>query len=496
MLSNFSRRAFVTSLLGFAATIGAADAPKTSLRPKPRPISVRIQGDVPIPQAIEQAKIGGKTGVAVVDLATGKLLESHGGKEKLPPASVAKAVTALYALDTLGPDHRFVTRVMARGSIENGVLKGDLILVGGGDPTLDTDDLNALARATAGRGIKEVSGRFLIYGGALPSIESIDGGQPQHVGYSPAISGMCLNFNRVFFEWKNGSDGLKVSMDARSETLRPPVRSIRAVLNPRAAPIYDYRRRGGVEEWSVSRPALVGNGGRWLPVRQTEIYAGEVFRWLAAQQGLKLPVGEKSTSRPKGTVLASHQSARLAVMLQRMLKFSTNLTAETIGLTASAKRGVFVPNLRASGREMERWASKVLGIRGAKFVDHSGLGDKSRMLAQETALGLARAQSNARLRPLLKEIILKDAGGRPDKSHPVKVHAKTGTLNFVSALAGYMRAPDGRELAFAVFSANEATRRSLSRSQRERPEGARGWNRRARKLQQVMIERWGRIYSG
>ena len=54
-------------------------------------------------QAIEQAKIGGKTGVAVVDLATGKLLESHGGSlEKLPPASVAKAVTALYALDSAG----------------------------------------------------------------------------------------------------------------------------------------------------------------------------------------------------------------------------------------------------------------------------------------------------------------------------------------------------------------------------------------------------------
>ena len=496
MLTQFSRRAFLTSMFGFAATASVAGAPKTSLRPKLRPISVKIQGDVPIPAAIEQAKLGGKTGVAVVDLASGKLLESHGGKEKLPPASVAKSITALYALDTLGADFRFQTRVVANGSIENGTLDGDLILVGGGDPTLDTDDLNALAKATAARGIKKVTGRLLVYGGALPSVESIDGGQPVHVGYSPAISGICLNFNRVFFEWRNGSEGLSVTLDARSERVRPPVKSVKVVLDPRAAPIYEYRKRSGIEEWSVSRPALGGNGGRWLPVRQPEVYAGEVFRWLAAQHGLYLPAAKKTSSRPKGTVLAQHQSAPLSVMLQRMLKFSTNLTAETIGLTATAKRGVYAANLRASGREMEKWARKSLGIKSAKFVDHSGLGDASRMLAGETALGLARAASSDRLRPLLKEIILKDAKGKPDKAHPIKVHAKTGTLNFVSGLAGYMQASDGRVMAFAVFSANESVRRKLSRAQRERPEGARGWNRRARQLQQVMIERWGRIYSG
>jgi D-alanyl-D-alanine carboxypeptidase/D-alanyl-D-alanine-endopeptidase (penicillin-binding protein 4) len=103
--------------------------------------------------------------------------------------------------------------------------------------------------------------------------------------------------------------------------------------------------------------------------------------------------------------------------------------------------------------------------------------------------------STSRLKPLLKLIELRDAKGRPYKTHPITVNAKTGTLNFVSGLAGYMRTEAGKELAFAVFSANEATRRSLKRSQRERPEGARGWNRRARQLQQVMIERWGRIYA-
>ena len=72
-----------------AASAALANAPARSLRPKLRPLNVRIAGDVPIPEAIAQAKLGGKTSVAVVDLASGKLLESHGGKEVLPPASDA-----------------------------------------------------------------------------------------------------------------------------------------------------------------------------------------------------------------------------------------------------------------------------------------------------------------------------------------------------------------------------------------------------------------------
>ena len=479
-----------------AASAALANAPSRSLRPKLRPLNVRIAGDVPIPEAIAQAKLGGKTSVAVVDLASGKLLESHGGKEVLPPASVAKVITALYALDVLGSDYRFQTRLIASGPVESGIVQGDLILAGGGDPSLNTDNLNAMAKALAKRGIKGITGRFLVYGGALPQIETIDGGQPPHVGYSPAVSGICLNFNRVFFEWRNGTDGLTTTMDARSERNRPPVKGVAVKLSARAAPIYEYRQRQGREEWSVSRPALGGNGGRWLPVRKPSDYAGEVFRWLAARHGVRLPEARTTGSKPRGTVVASHQSAPLVDMARRMLRFSTNLTAECMGLTATAKRGKLAANLRASGREMERWAQTKLGLKRAKFVDHSGLGEASRMGAGDLALALAQVRSTARLKPLLKLIELRDAKGRPYQTQPIAVNAKTGTLNFVSGLAGYMKTPTGQEFAFAVFSANLSARKKLSRAQRERPEGARSWNRRARQLQQVMIERWGRIYAG
>ncbi|SEO92165.1 D-alanyl-D-alanine carboxypeptidase / D-alanyl-D-alanine-endopeptidase (penicillin-binding protein 4) [Salinihabitans flavidus] len=495
MSKRFSRRFILGGLFSGVAGAALANAPQVSLRPHLRPGQV-ARGAVPeAGEILSQAGLSGRVSFAVAEVKSGRILEGHSPRTGLPPASVTKAITSLYALDTLGADHRFETILIGTGPVENGRLKGDLVLAGGGDPTLDTDDLAGLAQSLKAQGIHEVTGRFLIWGGALPSVRTIDPGQPEHVGYSPAISGLALNFNRVHFEWSRAESGWSVQMDARSGRYRPGVEVARMQVKDRTTPVYTYADRDGRDHWTVASGALGNGGARWLPVRRPEVYAGEVMQVLARSNGIVLEPPEVVASRPGGTVLARHRSVDLLSILRDMMKYSTNITAEMVGLSATRARGLAPDGLAQSAAHMSAWAAERLGMTNAALVDHSGLGDASRLHAGEMAAALAAVSREERLRPLMKPFVLRDANGRPDKSHPVEVQAKTGTLNFVSGLAGYMKGTGGTDLAFAIFVADTETRAAIPREARERPPGARVWNRKAKQLQQKLIERWGAVYS-
>jgi D-alanyl-D-alanine carboxypeptidase/D-alanyl-D-alanine-endopeptidase (penicillin-binding protein 4) len=499
MTKTISRRLFLTSALAGMAVPAWADAPAKSLRPVVRPgvrAAVATKSAVAGSAAlIEAAKLGGEVAFAVADAKSGLILEQREPARAQPPASVTKAVTALYALDALGPGHRFETRLMATGAVQNGVVQGDLVLAGGGDPMLDTDALAEMARKLKAAGVRDVRGKFLVWGGALPFIHEIDREQPDHVGYNPAISGLSLNFNRVHFEWKRGGKGWVTTMDARSEKYRPDVTMARMRVIDRSLPVYTYKEAGGVDHWTVASKALGKGGSRWLPVRQPETYAGQVLRTFARSQGIALPEPQVVRQAPGGTILVRHASPELRLVLRDMLKYSNNLTAEMVGLAATIKRRGSVGSLKASATEMSRWAGGALGMGRASLVDHSGLGEDSRLTAGDMAQALVKVHGNGVLKPILKPIVMRHDNGKVNRGHPIKVYAKTGTLNFVSALAGYMEAEDGTELAFAIFAADQSKRAKVDDDDRERPQGARSWNQRAKQLQQGLIERWGTLYG-
>ncbi len=497
MTARFTRR-FVLAGLGAATFGGAAwaGAPEVSLRPQLRGEGFRARAAGGIEALVAGAGLSGAVVCAVADVASGLRLETLGESVGMPPASVAKALTALYALDTLGPDHRFATRLMATGPIENGILTGDLILAGGGDPTLGTDDLAALAAALKATGLREVRGDFVVWDGALPRVQSIDPEQPDHVGYSPALSGIALNFNRVRFQWQPSGKGYAVSMDALSAKYRPAVEMARMQVIDRSLPVYTYADAGGFDDWTVARGALGKGGERWLPVRKPALYAGDVFATMARAHGIVLTPARVTQDMPAGArELARYESEALQEILRDMLKYSTNLTAEMVGLSASAARGPMPSSLKVSAARMSLWAAKTFGMTGTLLVDHSGLGDASRMTAGDLVGALVQVRQGGALRPLLKPFVLRNGKGQPDRSHPIEVAAKTGTLNFVSGLGGFMTATDGTELAFAIFAADETKRARIPPDERERPPGARAWNGQAKKLQQQMIERWGTIYG-
>ena len=499
-----TRRALLSGGISLVAGMALA-APQTTQRPVLRPVATPAAPEVPTgvrPVArknavdlIRAAGLEGKVGFVISDHETGETLEQVDGQEGRPPASVTKTLTALYALEVLGADYRFATRVLATGPVTDGVVKGDLILAGGGDPNLVTDELATLAQRLADVGVTGIDGDFLVWGNALPGVKEIEPGQLDQLGYNPSLGGLNLNFNRVYFEWARAGADYAVTLDARSETRRPAVRTARMAVVDRAGPVYTYSEGQGVDDWTVARSALGKAGSRWLPVRFPALYAGEVFQILARDAGVTLPAMKLVDTLPAATELARFESQPLQDMLRDMLLYSTNITAEAVGMTATAKRVGRALDMQASAMGMAEWYTARAGI-DIHLEDHSGLTDENRVSARDEVAFLNAPGVEARLRPLMKSIVMLDDQRRAIRDFPGQVRAKTGTLNFVSALAGYLETDKGRTLTFAIFAHDVAARQASLSSLDEQPAGAAGFNGRAKGLQQDLLQRWavlGRI---
>lgn len=307
-----TRRALLAGGISALGVAAWAEGPQTTMRPVARPVAepevgtppdrpgVRLRSRPSSESLVAEAGLGGAVAFVLADARTGAVLDARQADVPLPPASVTKAVTALYALDALGTAHRFTTRLLATGPVTGGILEGDLILAGGGDPTLSTDHLAEMASALRRGGLTEVRGAFRVWGGALPYVPEIDPAQLDHLSYNPAVSGLNLNFNRVHFEWTRAGADWRVTMDARTDLHRPDVTMARMRIAQREVPIYTYEGGSGVDEWTVASAALGDGGSRWLPVRFPDLYAGDVFRTFARANGIVLGAPEPMDLAPGG----------------------------------------------------------------------------------------------------------------------------------------------------------------------------------------------------
>jgi D-alanyl-D-alanine carboxypeptidase/D-alanyl-D-alanine-endopeptidase (penicillin-binding protein 4) len=330
-------------------------------------------------------------------------------------------------------------------------------------------------------GIQRVKGRLVIVDNGFPYQREIDSSQLPQANYNPAIAGVNLNLNRVQFEWaRQASGGYDLSMSAPGRIYRPQIPSIGMRVEERAAPSYAYQHALDREQWSVQRAVLGKDGGRWLPARNPRRYAGEAFQAICAEMGMRLPsptiVDGQYPDAVMTVEIAQKESRPYYEIAKSMLKLSTNLTAEVIGLTASG-----APTLRQSASALSQFA-QAHGMRGA-VVDHSGLSDQSRLTAGGLAMFMAWHHRNG-LADLLKPKILRRKGKPMDG---VDLRVKTGTLNFVSSLSGYLTYK-GKSLGFAILTADMARREKVKGS--ENPRGAKGWEARSRSLQYAILRDW------
>ncbi|WP_431677081.1 D-alanyl-D-alanine carboxypeptidase/D-alanyl-D-alanine endopeptidase [Kitasatospora sp. KL5] len=419
---------------------------------------------------------GAQVSALVTDAATGEVLYQRSSGALMLPASTLKTVTAAAALDLLGPGHRFTTEVLAAGPRTGGRIDGDLVLRGGGDPTLLPADLDALAAQVAGAGVTEV-------GGALLADASRWDGVPlgpswawddQAAYYSPQISALTLTTDTDYDPGTvrvvlTPGDAAGRPATVRVVPAEAPVRFTGQVVTGAAGSARTAavdRTPGGNELLlSGSVPAGGGAGEEWIAVDRPALVAGAVFAAALARHGVTVR-GQLAEGRaPAGAaVLAAHDSAPLADLMAPFLKLSNNGIAEHL-----------VKEIGKVRAENGSWASGTDQVRGflqraglepteARQVDGSGLSRHNLLTAGRLTALLQFARKQPwfdtwyRALPVAGDARRAVGGTLANRMRGTaaegRVHAKTGSMTGVDALAGYVERADGRTLAFAVLVNN------------------------------------------
>ncbi|WP_353860164.1 D-alanyl-D-alanine carboxypeptidase/D-alanyl-D-alanine-endopeptidase [Azospirillum formosense] len=433
-------------------------------------------------------------GYVLFDPDSGAMLAERQPAKPFVPASVAKLPAMAAALAVLGPEHRFETTLHVTGRLGNGVLDGDLILKGGGDPSLSSEGLAELLRDLGALGVTRVTGRFLYDTSALPELAEIDAGQPWTAGYNTGVGALSLNFNRFRFDWARpaaAGQPVRVSAWSVSDTGRVPLDSVTVQLGAGVGAAFtpltatDGAAEG--EHWRFApQPGMAAS--LWLPVTHPGLAAAHVFRRLAAEAGIVLPAPAPGAVPPTATLAALHRSEPLEVLARQVLRYSNNLSAELIGLAAARQLDPAVRTLPESAAVLTApamLAAPRTDWTGLRLLNHSGLSAASRITPAQT-MALIQGAGPAVLALLPGE----DEG----KALPPGVRAKSGTLAYAKALAGTLTTASGRTLGFAFFVTDEERRAAMDRTMDRRiaeiPPEARAWLARSRKLQADLLALW------
>ncbi|WP_327065274.1 D-alanyl-D-alanine carboxypeptidase/D-alanyl-D-alanine endopeptidase [Kitasatospora sp. NBC_01302] len=467
-------RALATALVALLLT-GSGPAPGTA----PRAVEAAPASPAPLAATAldrllaDRRLTGAAVSALVTDATTGEVLYQHSPDAQLLPASTLKTVTAAAALDLLGPDHRFTTTVLAAGRRTGTVLTGDLVLRGGGDPSLLPADLDALAARVAAAGIGEVSGDVLADASRYDDVPLGAGWawDDQGAYYSPEISALTLTTDA---DDDVGSVRLTLTPDpapghpaaVRVTPAEAPVRLSGHVDTgaPGGETTAEADRRPGGNEIVLSGtlPADAGPTEEWVAVTDPARLAGTVFRAALARHGVTVRGEVREQPAPGGAaVLAEHDSVPLAALLPPFLKLSNNGIAEhlvkEVGRVRSGS-GSWTAGL-AQLADFSRRAG--LTAASTRQADGSGLSRKD----LTTARNLTALLHFARQQPWFaawydalpvagdpRRMVGGTLSGRM-RGTPAegRVHAKTGSMTGVEALAGYLDRADGRTLAFAVL---------------------------------------------
>jgi D-alanyl-D-alanine carboxypeptidase/D-alanyl-D-alanine-endopeptidase (penicillin-binding protein 4) len=429
-------------ILACAASIAAAHA-------RDLPPSVRA--------ALERAKVPlSAVSLLVEPVDKGSPVLVHQIALPMNPASVMKLVTTYAALDTLGPAFTFHTDVLHTGEIANGVLAGDLVLRGGGDPELTYERVWQLAHRLRSRGIREIRGDVIVDRGYFaPAVHDPAGfdNQPMRA-YNVGADALLVNFQAIDFRFVATAGGVRVVPE-------PDLPNVEIVSRVKTSPgacdswrkdlRYEGQSRGLIATvfFEGSFPASCGERALPLVVLGSAAYTESVWRWVWNEAGGVLRGKVRAAATPSDAVLFYRQESEpLAALVRDTNKFSNNVMARHMFLALSAERtGQGTPE--ESARIVAAWLHE-RGIVAPELVleNGSGLSRNERVSAATLAAVLRAAWASPTMSELVSSLPVLSVDGtlksRRASAAGGHAHLKGGTLDGVQAMAGYVLDRNGR----------------------------------------------------
>jgi len=455
-------------LLAGLTSLGAlAQTPDKTLPPEVAALLARAR----VPQSALAA--------LVVDAApalsgTSTPLLSWRANAEMNPASVMKLVTTYAGLELLGPSFTWATPVYVDGAIAGGVLQGNLIIAGQGDPKLVLERLWLLLRRVQGLGIKTITGDILLdrsaFAASTQNPSDFDG-EPLRP-YNAAPDALLINFKSVVMTFTPD-----LASGSASVSFEPPLAGVqmqsRVPLSagqnggPNGAAALaacgDYRAQLKADfadplriAFNGSYPAGCGEKVWAVAYADPASYAARAVAGMWQEMGGKLGGRvREGRAAPELKPVFEAVSPPLAEVIRDINKYSNNVMAQQLFLTLSLQRPGVASN-EASREVVGAWWRERFGAQDPPVLDNgSGLSRQARISAQGLARLLQTAFVSGAMPELMASLPIVGVDGtlRRSKS-PVSQgwgHLKTGSLRDTIALAGYVDTPSGRRLVVVAM---------------------------------------------
>lgn len=396
-------------------------------------------------------------GIEVREMNARAPLISINAAQAMNPASTMKLLTTYAGLELLGPTYTWKTEAYLDGKLEKGVLKGNLILKGYGEPKFTIEQFWLWLSELRARGLKEIQGDLILDRSffSLPEHDPGDFDNDPVRAYNVGPDALLLNFNTLRLRYLPDGNRLKVISE-------PPLEGVQLdnQMTPQTAPNCEnwddtirIQPRGDSVVLQGGYPSECGEHEQNLNIMPHTRYVAAVFNAIWQELGGTLKGNTREGSLPpEVTLFATHYSAPLSEVIRDINKFSNNVMARQLFLTlGSATHSSASNSIPLSIQTMKAWLTEnKLDFPELVLENGAGLSRRERISAQHMAQLLKSAAAS----PLSAELtaslpilgvdgsVKKRLKGSPAASH---AHLKTGTLEGVKTIAGYVKAASGKE---------------------------------------------------